>query len=360
MSALLQSIELLHDAYAPYPHYNGFLNDRTILLVKRSPVPTLVEIDLETGTAAERFAIARQPSQVVDFDVARDGSRLVFVQDNTIMLADLSNDTIQPFYRPAEGRYLEGCTINHNGSRMLFLEVGGGRWDGRLLDVESREPRTLFSKDWRVGHVQFCPFDENWIGFCHEGLTTTIPDRVWGWHARLAPHGRCLFDQRMAADLSTRDRGEGAPDIDFLCAGHERWAFHDAAFVVCAYGDSPMDPRGLYLGYADGRPTKLVSHGNRDWHCDISPDGQWALVDTIGPHDLPGRGWATANNTSDILLIDVQTGRREHLVRNFLPENPQHPQHPHPIFSPDGRFILYNSNRIENGRTIVSVAVIKR
>ena len=178
--------------------------------------------------------------------------------------------------------------------------------------------------------MHFCPHDDGWIGFCREGATETVFDRVWGWHALHAPEGCVLFDQR------SEEPG------NLLCVGHERWCFHDTSALVVAYGVSPGGPRGLYELYADNRPQRLVSQGDRDWHCSPSQDGRWAVVDTSGPHDAPGRGWensaANGIRVSDILIIDMASGERRCLARHVAWGG----EHPHPIFCPDGAEIFYN------------------
>ena len=109
---------------------------------------------------------------------------------------------------------------------------------------------------------------------------------------------------------------------------------------MVAYGVSPAGPRGLYEVFADDRPARLISPGERDYHCDVSRDGRWAVVDTTGPHDAPGCGWENALDICDILIVDMKTGRREFLARSR--QYKFHPRHPHPVFSPDGSTIFYN------------------
>lgn len=152
---------------------------------------------------------------------------------------------------------------------------------------------------------------------------------MWAWHAREAPRGRCVFDQKR------RENGK------FLYVGHERWCFHETAVLAVAYGFSEIGPCGLYLLYPDGRPPRLVSRSDHDLHCNISRDGRFPVVDTTGRHDAPGRGWESPDNkTSDIVLIERATGARRFLARSRLGQ--AHPSHPHPTFSPDGQTIFFN------------------
>ena len=78
----------------------------------------------------------------------------------------------------------------------------------------------------------------------------------------------------------------------------------------------------------------------------MSRDGKFIAIDTSGPHDLPGRGWENANQTSDVLLLNVETGEERWLARTRLDK---HPSHPHPTFSPDGKYILFNEAILQTG-----------
>ncbi|MER5365648.1 hypothetical protein [Streptomyces sp. NPDC002722] len=195
---------------------------------------------------------------------------------------------------------------------------------------------------WR-SHQFHSPYDESWLTFAHEGPSREIPDRIWARHPVRAPEGRCVFDQ--AAEGGT------------LAVGHERWMFHDLGALVCAYGESEAGPRGLYALHPDGRPARLVSAGERDWHCDISRDGRRAVVDTSGPLDAPGRGWQNAGQVSDVVLVDMATGARTLLARTAAD---RHPRHPHPVFTPDGTAVLHNHGDPSTGEVAVARVPLPR
>ena len=141
-------------------------------------------------------------------------------------------------------------------------------------------------------------------------------------------NGQCIFDQ------------QSNNPSQHLYIGHERWCFHEASAVTVAYGACPVGPRGLYKVYADpNRHAKLISESNRDWHCNVSRDGKLCVVDTTGPFDAPGKGWENAQGQNDIVLVDAQTGKRTKLAST---QSQFHPWHPHPAFTPDSRWVVYN------------------
>jgi hypothetical protein len=195
------------------------------------------------------------------------------------------------------------------------------------VDTATGEASLIIEKSWWANHYHYCPHDEAWIGFCCEGETTTVPQRVWGYHAELAPAGKPLLDQHWETP------GER------MCVGHERWCFHDRSVVAVAYGQSAPGFGGIYEAFVDGRPSRQIGVSGRDWHVNVSRDGRWAVVDTTGPHDAPGRSWESAAQVSDVLVMDMTTGARQFVARS---RQYRHPSHPHPIFSPDGQWIFYN------------------
>lgn len=69
-------------------------------------------------------------------------------------------------------------------------------------------------------------------------------------------------------------------------------------------------------------------------HPSYSPDGQWILVD----HVLPAEGHGSLN------LIHVPTGQTRHLVQLHVTDHSHVGTHLHPVWSRDGRQILYASD----------------
>jgi len=232
--------------------------------------------------------------------------------------------------RPAPGTFLSPLlSLRADGKRMLINANSLDRNNSSVVELEISTGRVIaiLNEPWWITHSHYCPYDEEWIGYCHEGLTEQIPDRVWGWHHSKMPEGKMLFDQHW-----------NDPEKQ-LFVGHEIWCFHAPAVLAVAYGVSPGRPRGIYEVFTDDRPARLVSEGDRDWHVGVSRDGKWAVVDTTGPYEAPGIGWENAGQWSDIILLDMQTGARQFLART---RQLRHPSHPHPVFSPDGRFVVYN------------------
>lgn len=316
--------------YLTYPHANGFTANGRHLVTGRIEARghSLWRHDLFTGDEVRIGCLPADFSgDPLWFDVARDTGRLVAVANNEVWLFDATGllEPVLVYRENNDGGVLHSLSsISADGTRLIIGRRIGDRHEALELTPGSGAVRVLFSMPWFANHFHLSPYDETWIGFSHEGAADLVTDRVWAWHERLAPAGLCLLDQRPQG----------------LWLGHERWSFHTtSAFAVC-YGGSPGGPRGIYELFPDGRPPRLISEGDRDWHVNISQNGRWAVVDTTGPHDQPGRGWANAGDASDIMLIEISTGHRTPIARSRRAA--KHPFHPHPTFSPDGERIFYN------------------
>lgn len=85
------------------------------------------------------------------------------------------------------------------------------------------------------------------------------------------------------------------------------------------------------MGENDLEPETVVT-GEHFWHASCSMDGKWMISDTNWPdHGLQ--------------LINVRTGKFRALC--YPGSSSCHPQwtHPHPSFSPDGKIVVFNSDR---------------
>ncbi len=115
--------------------------------------------------------------------------------------------------------------------------------------------------------------------------------------------------------------------------GHYAWFGHTGRVV-----STVNDPFGsiVTMGENDDEPD-LVVKGGHFWHASGSDDGKWIVSDTNWP-DL------------GLILVSAETGVWAPLCR---PEaSSGHPQwtHPHPEFSPDGRYVVYNSDKTGIGQ----------
>lgn len=323
MIAVESVTEYAQDCYLTYPTANGFRDGALVVAQRHADSFSLIEISLATGAMRTLADLPRTGTDLLYFDVA--DSRIVAGASGAVWLIE-EGCGIRPLVSGLHSAPIP--SLSRDGERVaLTFRDDDGLFHLEEYRLKTGEAKRLTTTSWWMNHAHFSPYDESWIGYCHEGPCEEVLDRVWGFHTQDAPQGRCLLDQSVSGQT--------------LSVGHERWSFHDCSVFAVAYGVSPGEPRGIYEIFADGRPARLVSQGDRDWHVDVSRCGKWAVVDTTGYHDTRGQrlDLREAGGISDIVLIDCLTGQREHLTRTT---NSTHPSHPHPVFSPDGQWIYFN------------------
>lgn len=109
---------------------------------------------------------------------------------------------------------------------------------------------------------------------------------------------------------------------------HSTWLGSTGRIQGCGL---PPD-RGLYtIGLGEEVPVKVTT-GPYFWHSCSSEDGEWIVADT----NWPERG---------VYLVHVASGRYAPLCHPGSAVGSHQYTHPHPQFSPDGRYVLYNSDR---------------
>ncbi len=93
-------------------------------------------------------------------------------------------------------------------------------------------------------------------------------------------------------------------------------------------------PRRAIVSIAEGEKEPRVIVESEDvyfWHAGVSEDGQWIVSDS----NWPDQG---------IFLIHAPTGRMRKLCNDGSSKTYQL-AHPHPAFSPDGKSVVFNSDR---------------
>ncbi|RRJ95038.1 alpha/beta hydrolase [Opitutaceae bacterium TAV4] len=342
-------IESPEGCYFAYPHANGFLADGHTLVVarvngKRTDYLAFNPVTTES-TLTGSLANAR-----MYYSVSETGLLATNV-NNCVVVMDLAKGEASArviFEAPLPWRP-SMPDISPDG-RTVVMDFHDytlpQRHQIRLFEVDSYNKeggRVLLEKPWLLNHVHRSPAVPEWILFSHEGQR--VSDRMWAWHKTDASRGRPIFDQK-------------APDGLSLHVGHELAMHHKPAALAVAFGHSPGSPRGLYeVGFTPTATNPVpyarpLSPGARDWHCNISRDGRWAVVDTMGPDSdqAAPSDWVSKESESDIIAVNLRTGARQFLHRGtFLRA---HPWHPHPHISPDGRWVIYNDARTQRVRAL--------
>jgi len=111
--------------------------------------------------------------------------------------------------------------------------------------------------------------------------------------------------------------------------GHQCWIGSTGRILSTLVGD--LDGGNLVtIGVDDKRPT-TVARGASFCHPNVSRDGRWFVSD-VSPE-------------GEIMVGSLKTGQYRLLCRSGSSFGRPQYTHPHPFFSPDGRYALFNSDR---------------
>jgi len=252
------------------------------------------------------------------FVLSPDG-KMVYAQDGgTLIAADMEG----------EGRKHE--EIGHIdkvelGATLLGSVTGDGRWyvstalmkDGLTALVryatDGSEAKVLLTAEY-LSHVQVDQSGDGRI------LFVAPPDS----------QGRSMW-------ITDMD-GSNRRTLDLRhSTGHFVW-FGKTGRVLSTVNE----PFGSILDTAEGEEKpRLIAKGGHFWHAAGSDDGKWVISDTNWP-DI------------GLILVNVETGTWAPLCHPGASEG--HPQwsHPHPMFSPDGKYVVFNSDRTGVGQVYVA------
>ena len=197
----------------------------------------------------------------------------------------------------------------------------GERYRLFMLDLESGTADVILERE-SIGHPQFCPDDSDLLFYAGP-----LNDRVWVIR-RDGSGNRRLYERKPGEWIT-----------------HETWipTRRELAFVDW--------PNGVRAVQVDTGAERTIASFNA-WHAAASRDGAMMVADTNFP-DIGLQLFSTLEVAGGprCLCYPEASSIGEHWDGPFPYENgpvkvyaPQH-THPHPSFSPDGRFVVYTSDR---------------
>lgn len=310
-------------SHAFYFHVQSFTPDSKTLLflsyteLRRDATPNIFRVDVD-GTNLTQLTDARGIESAV---LAPDGRTAYYLVGGELHSLDINSgkETIAGAMEGVE-TWISGPTRLHlsdTGSISLdgktFI-TGRRMADGRYVILHYRilssEVSVIYRHPTSIAHVQFDPYTSDRIVFCTSG------------------------------DLQNRNMwtlsgaGTGARILQIPNGtGHFAWLKNESLSKDKLVMSTVTSPRGAIMscGLNDAEP-KLIAQGKNFWHASPSRDGEWIISDTNWPDE-------------GLQLVQVRTGRHKTLC---YPRSSQgHPQwtHPHPFFSPDGKMVVFNSDR---------------
>lgn len=297
----------------------------------------LFGVDLEIG-AIEQLTDINPPPDQAEPDILRAcmnpiREEVYFWQGATLHALDLASRAMRPVFvlEPGWGASILSCSAD--GRYLCFASGAAGpsephvdrpagyvgmqkRWEAmphcRIMRVpaDGGEAQVLFEEHYWIGHVNTSPTLPHLLTFCHEGPWDKVDNRIWG------------------LDMNTGKAWKIRPTDPGETVGHEYW-FSD----------------GIRIGYhgqsAQGKPMLgSIRFDNTERH----------------EHDFPGQTGHIFSLDDDLIVGDgggvIRVWKREGdgyagprvLCRHDSGMRTQE-SHPHPRISPDGRYVVFTSDR---------------
>lgn len=235
-----------------------------------------------------------------------DGKYLYYISNGTLKRVDMATfEEVE--INHIDGLKSAGCTsLTFDGTR--FCGEGEMEDGTRALYLFATDgsQKAIISRSDMITHTQIEPSEGNVIAFQHG------PDE----------HHRNIW-------LINAD-GSNMRPLE-LPYGNGHWMWIGSSKRIMTNLESSC--WGI-SAYAEGEPQveKIVSDGLTCWHGSCSVDGTWMVTDTNWPDN-------------GIHIIHPKTKKHAKLCSSN--SSNCHPQwtHPHPSFSPDARYVVFNSDQ---------------
>nr|WP_040948932.1 hypothetical protein [Gorillibacterium massiliense] len=278
----------------------------------------IASFDLETGASVPIINDVNYFLYLVSPD-----DRLIYAEGARLLTIDLRSGRSALLAEQPDGfAFLGPLSISGDGRTLGVYWSEDGRYAIGKADAESGEVRAVIRPDFAepypmANHAMVNPVHPRQLFYAHEGSTDRIPDRIWSVDTETGEAFNLYRQKRLASG----EHGE--------YVGHEVWSYCGEWLIFVQYPSSPMTPRGVCRVSRHGGEAEWVNGDYRYWHVCPSPDGRYAVADTLLD---PGLG-------SEIVLIDLHA--RTSRLLCHIHKWPHHPGHPHPSFSPDSRKISF-------------------
>jgi len=302
------------------------------------------------GRGSQAFAIHEESGEIIQLtegstgtgslNVARKSNKLYFFRGGWRQRRQLIELNLDPLFTdsktgtmkdpnsyervimtmPEGMRESGGFCLDADETKAYIGVRGQDRDSGgiRSIDLETGEIEKVLDVDFRMGHVQSNYWVPGEIIYCHE-TGGDAPQRTWF----------CKADGSVNEPLYVETPDEWVTHEVCVDANH-------VIFNVMAHLPRlRTKPTGIFCINIRTKEVQALGQveGRGFWHSAGSTDGKWAVGDTF---------------TGDIYLINRLTGERTLLTTGHR----MRPDHAHPNFSPDGKWILFQSGLLSDGKSL--------
>ncbi len=305
---------------------------RLVFMSDRENRTNWFSVDLEGGGIVQLTDLKSGPPGLnSSLNPARD--ELYFWCNRQLMALDLAGRNLRLLYEPPEGFRTGNVSSVADGASLvtvliedlsdrLRLDLGHGyvgfeehfRADPlcRILRVctETGDPGLVREEQCWIGHVNASPTRADLITFCHEGPWNLVDNRIWGM------------------DIASGEAWEIRPRQGDESVGHEYW-FADGE-TIGYHGRHPDGPNLFGHIGADGAEQMEATTAAETGHMH-SRNGDLVVGD--GGAEL--RLWRRSGDGYEGPRVLCEHRCSKHMQR----------LHVHPRFSPDGRQVLFTSDR---------------
>lgn len=199
------------------------------------------------------------------------------------------------------------------------------------IDIASGSRHVLFEQAVWTGHPIYRPFDDNTVGYCHEGPLDLVDNRMW------------LCDEQGANRRRVKQQEPGE-----RCT-HEFWVPDGSKLMYVSYKQRPGGDRWICTADPLTLENEVIMPMPACSHLMSNFDGSLAVADGSGtPQDMANTSGHEHEADPYLYLFDLkrkQTHRicahnsswREYRANRQV-------THPHPGFTPDEKAVLYTSD----------------
>lgn len=202
----------------------------------------------------------------------------------------------------------------------------------RRMNLLTGEVTHLIDTDFKIGHIQTSRFRPEEIVFCNE-TGGDAHQRMWYCNADSAQY-RPLY-QETPLDWVTHETFASEDYVYFNILGFQPRLRRQASGILRI--NLRTDDVEL-LGQVEMQTDGESLNGRGFWHCNASSDDRWSVGDTFA-----GSVW----------IIDNEHGTRHHIAAHTRMK----PDHAHPKFSPDGKYLIFQSGHYTQGKRLNLVLV---